>query len=159
MKQLVLIRHGTAVKGGSFGDICRPLKKTGVAEIIRTSAQLHNQKVSFSHIYSSPAARCYDTALVLATEFNMDFSRIHFLPELYMCDSKTLLQVVGKFDNKQQRMCLVGHNPCLDEVIASLQFKEMYSMQKGDAMVLQSKAATWSKFFDTAELRHYLPLV
>ncbi len=74
---LVLVRHGSAVRGGPYADVDRPLLEAGVEQAENTGRALARLGVRPASVLTSPAQRCRHTAELLATALSVPGSRLH----------------------------------------------------------------------------------
>ncbi len=118
---LILWRHAEAhehpdlLNGlpGDAKDLARRLTPRGEKQATRMAAWLDRQLPEGARIWSSPAARCEQTALALGRKFKM---RDELLPE---GDPLALLELV-QWPHGKSPVVVVGHQPTLGRVIARL---------------------------------------
>lgn len=118
---LILWRHAEAhehpdVLAGAPGDakdLLRRLTPRGEKQATRMAAWLDRQLPEGARIWSSPAARCEQTALTLGRKFKL---REELSPD---GDPLALLELV-QWPHGKSPVVVVGHQPTLGRVIARL---------------------------------------
>lgn len=149
MKQIILIRHGKAEEYDFINsDFERSLTKKG-KQISREIAEKVTKKgIAPQIIFSSPAFRALETAIIFADELNYPFSEIKLRKEIYsgFC-TESLKEILKNADNSKNSLAFVGHNPGLTEIAAEATgYSDIY-MPKTSVVVIESKADNWSDFF------------
>ncbi|MCU0761761.1 MAG: histidine phosphatase family protein [Hydrogenophaga sp.] len=131
---LILWRHAEAHEHpdplhgaqGDALDLARKLTLRGEKQASRMAAWLDRQLPEGARIFSSPAARCEQTAMALGRKFKL---RDELVPE---GDPLELLQV-AQWPEGRAPVLVVGHQPTLGRVIARLLHlsEEECSVKKG----------------------------
>lgn len=117
MKQLYLIRHAKSSWKDPFQpDFERPLKKRGVHDARIMGKLLKKNYPLPDVLFSSPAQRTRQTALLLAESASIPDKNLQFNPSLYEARLTDLLAFIQKQPNTIERMAVVGHNPSLTEL-------------------------------------------
>lgn len=113
--EIFLIRHAIAVpRGPDLDDAARPLTRRGRKRWARAVRGLARLGIGFDRIYHSPWLRAVETADALATL--LDGESI-VTPYLAMSPGAELIEELSG-----ERIALVGHEPWLGELLASLLF-------------------------------------
>lgn len=115
MKTLLIMRHAKSDWSTSVADFDRPLNKRGRRDVPRLARLLKALPTGPGRILSSPALRARETAQGLALEVELVFDE-----RLYLADSQTLAAALGEQEEALESLLVVGHNPGLEEWIASL---------------------------------------
>ncbi|MBN2682790.1 MAG: phosphohistidine phosphatase SixA [Bacteroidales bacterium] len=149
MKQLIIIRHGKAEEYDFINsDFERSLTKKG-KQISRDIAEKLGKKgIRFDAIYSSPAFRAIETAIIFADELGFPFSEIKLKKEIYsgFC-SESLQEILQTVENEHNAIAIVGHNPGLTDIASELTgYSDIY-MPKTSVVVIESVAENWTDFF------------
>ncbi len=71
-------------------------------------------------IVCSPAERTLSTAILMARELGLSSESVSSDPELYFAGAPMLLRTVSLFDDEQQKMMIVGHNPAVTDFVNEL---------------------------------------
>jgi phosphohistidine phosphatase len=120
---LYILRHGIAVERGTPGvdkDANRSLTPKGERRLWRITEAMAALELSFDLILSSPYLRARQTAEIVAEAF-----KARKKLELLDCltpdgDAKTLIQHLNRLRPAPESVLLVGHEPCLSELITRL---------------------------------------
>lgn len=118
---LFFLRHGKAEPRGSIwaSDSKRPLTPEGEKKMVEAVRGLCGLELSFDLILSSPFARAFRTAEILAEAYGAKklFTTNHLVPE---AEPKNIIdEINGNFASFQD-VVLVGHEPFLSALIATL---------------------------------------
>ncbi|HTI58005.1 SixA phosphatase family protein [Mucilaginibacter sp.] len=115
MKKLLLIRHARATHDLDFEDFERPLKKSGIRDAELMAERLLAEKLVPQNLVTSPALRTLSTADIFTQFLSLPKAKEDI--RIYEANRPALLQVINEFDQKQDFMGLVGHNPTLEQII------------------------------------------
>jgi phosphohistidine phosphatase len=120
--RLILIRHGIAEPRDSErwpDDLARPLTARGVKRARRAASGVARLEPGIGKVLTSPAARCVETARLLAGELETT-GAVEVLAALAPgSDQRALLRAVAR-EGKEATVALVGHEPDLSELAAAL---------------------------------------
>jgi len=117
MKTLYLLRHAkSSWDDASLPDRDRPLEARGGRDAAKMSQRWSQRIEKPALIMSSPAARAFETAKVVARGLDYKTKEIAIDERLYAATEVTLLAVIEALDDKLDRVMLVGHNPGLVEL-------------------------------------------
>ena len=119
-RELLILRHGKAVKDTAGDDFSRPITDKGKRGSQRMGVWLWQKNIRPDYIISSPAERAYVSAQKLCKAMGEDAATIVTDRRLYKADLKALLSVLAEAPKKKQRILLVGHNPGLVELLLYL---------------------------------------
>ncbi len=112
MKTLYLLRHAkSSWDDASLSDRDRPLDARGERDAARMSKRWSQRIEQPDLILSSPAARAFATAKIVARGLDYKTKDIAIDERLYAATEVNLLAVIEALDNKLDRVMLVGHNP------------------------------------------------
>ncbi len=114
------MRHGKSDWHAGCGDFDRPLNRRGRDAARKAGAWLHAQGYHPQILLSSPAARAWQTAELVATELGIAAETIIREPGVYEAGLQGLLDIIGRYSASAGSMLLVGHNPGLDSVLCTL---------------------------------------
>ncbi len=120
---LYILRHGIAVERGEPGfktDADRPLTPKGKRQLRQIAAAMKNLEVHFDLILSSPFRRARQTAEIVARGFGLK-QRLAFSDELAPDGNpKVLIRQLNEWEPVPENILLVGHEPYLSQLVASL---------------------------------------
>jgi phosphohistidine phosphatase len=121
--ELFLLRHGIATERGKEtrgNDFQRPLTPKGRRKMRRTAKAMRGLELSFDLILSSPLLRARQTADIVAEEFKLaeqlKLSK-RLAPE---GDSRDLIRDLKRLHRGSKKVLLVGHEPYLSNLMATL---------------------------------------
>jgi len=167
MKKIYFIRHAKA-EGFSEGisDFEREVSKRGYKDIQTIGSYLALQNISFDILLSSCALRAQQTAIELAERLSFSGMK-YFLDELYFASNEEALQIIGAQDESAQSMCVVGHNPHLNELVNRLSQETLKKMPSMSVVALEFDVDQWSEiaeekgriafFIYPKQFQYYMP--
>jgi phosphohistidine phosphatase len=122
LKQIVLVRHATAVETGPRGsDFHRRLKKRGRREALLMAERLATFIARPDLLLSSPADRALETAVAFGNRFGISAGEIVQREQLYgglLPDE--FLRIVQALDDRRKTVLVFGHDPSFSEFAALL---------------------------------------
>ncbi len=115
MKRLTLVRHAQAdAQLADQSDWERPLNRRGLLDAAEMAKRLKAQRLKPDLILCSPALRTRQTAEPFAKCFALSNDKIIFEDNLYLADTKHLLECVHNAGDMHHLM-LIAHNPGISE--------------------------------------------
>ena len=120
MKILYLLRHAkSSWNDASLRDFDRPLNERGRKAAPLIGKHLATENLNEPSLICSPALRTRETAELVLQEANLNIQP-RFDKRIYEASLRDLLQVISEIDDDKQVAILIGHNPGLEELLASL---------------------------------------
>ncbi|MDG1761480.1 MAG: histidine phosphatase family protein [Flavobacteriaceae bacterium] len=113
MKKLVLVRHAKSSWEGNYSDRERPIKSRGIRDAYLTANALHEKAFSWDAIYTSPAKRAYETALIFVEVLKCDPDALTIEEALYDFDGRALKEFVCSLPDHHNSVLVFGHNHAL----------------------------------------------
>jgi len=114
MKTLILMRHAeSSWPANNDNDFERPLSKLGENSIEIMSEALLTKNINLELMVCSTAVRAAKTAAKLADRLQYRRKQVTLLDELYLAKPADIWQIIKNFDNQNNTVMLVGHNPGL----------------------------------------------
>jgi len=121
MRTLLLMRHGKSDwKAGAVDDFSRPLAKRGKRNSTRIGRWLAGHGLRPDILVASPAARTLQTAILVCEALGMPAGQIVRDEQLYLADPAILLGVIRRLPSGARSAMIIGHNPGLEDLLASL---------------------------------------
>ncbi|MDR3630023.1 MAG: histidine phosphatase family protein [Desulfocapsaceae bacterium] len=121
MKRLFLIRHAKSSWSNlKITDFDRPLNKRGKQEAPLMAQRLAKQEVCPDALISSPAKRAKATAEIVARSVKYPVKQIYYLDSVYTSETKDLLRVLQKIDDRIETAFVVGHNYAITDLAVML---------------------------------------
>ena len=117
MKNLILIRHAKSSWDAPLKDIDRPLEKRGIkdAHLVATNSISIVPKTFL--IYSSPAKRASETAIIFAQTISYPLEDIIFKDQLYTFDENQLEDFIKNLNNINENVIIFGHNEAITNFV------------------------------------------
>lgn len=160
VKYLTLIRHAkSSQENPALRDDQRPLNPRGLRD---APAMGHHLDVTFRFtpdlIVSSPAVRALHTARLIAGTIGYSEWQIVQDARIYEAPVTSLLDVIRSQDDRHQHVCLVGHNPGMEDLTNWLcGGQEVENVVTCAVIMLDLKITSWQKAgAGTASLKEYL---
>ena len=120
MRRLLLLRHAKAERSQPGGkDQERVLTDRGRADAARLGAYLARHALVPDQVLVSTSARTRETWAVIAKAFGRA-PPARFEERLYEAPPQTMLKVIQEAEPNVKRLLVVGHNPGLQELAATL---------------------------------------
>jgi len=120
MKTVLILRHAkSSWSDPNLLDFDRPLAKRGLSDAPRIGHLLADFEVVPQVILSSPAKRATQTAQIVAEACGYK-NKISWHRSFYGGSSDTLVEALQQLPNNVERAMLVGHNPTLEETVATM---------------------------------------
>lgn len=117
MKNLILIRHAKSSWDAPLKDIDRPLENRGIkdAHLVATNSISFVPKTFL--IYSSPAKRASETAIIFAQTISYPLEDIIFKDQLYTFDENQLEDFIKNLNNINENVIIFGHNEAITNFV------------------------------------------
>jgi len=117
MKTVCFIRHGkSSWDQAGMPDIERPLKARGKKDGPLMGKVLKSLKLLPDRIVSSPAARAFSSAQLIARVLDFEESQIVTEQGIYFEGPERLMEIVREQPDSAKLIFLLGHNPDLTRV-------------------------------------------
>lgn len=142
MKKLLLIRHAQATHEGGYTDFERPLTPKGIREATTMAGRINAKGITPQLLVSSPALRTMGTADIF-TE-HLSIHQPHINKDIYDASTQTLLEVISRFDDSNEFIALVGHNPGISEILYYLTGSPQQMDTSGVALI-ELNIDTWAE--------------
>lgn len=112
LRRLYIIRHGkSSWDHAGLEDIDRPLASRGIRNAGEMAERLQAAKLVPQLIYSSPASRALNTALIMSKSWGMGPEKLQIHDPLYMAYASEIEQVVAAAPSEITDLAIFGHNP------------------------------------------------
>lgn len=124
MKQIYLLRHAKSEWDEPYDtDLERSLSRRGKEQSKALRDYLKESRFEFDQCYVSPAERTLKTYATLRKEI-LRFPKPELRESIYDSDKEDLLFLLQGLSPSVRSVCLVGHNPGLEDLGSSLLFGE-----------------------------------
>lgn len=120
MKTVLILRHAKSDWGDpNKTDFDRPLAKRGLEDVPRMGEVLARFECIPDRILASPAQRAKQTAQLVAKACGYQ-KTIQWEDSFYGGSSPDLIAALQQLPDTVERVMLIGHNPILEETVATL---------------------------------------
>ena len=141
LRKIILLRHAkSSWKDPSLRDFDRPLSKRGMLDTKLMKVHITSLIKEVDEIYSSPSIRTSQTINQLVPEF----SHVNYLASLYLGDVSVVLSLLESIQTRIKTVMIVGHNPCIQEMMEILWEKPVEKFPTCAAAVFSFQNG-WSK--------------
>ena len=145
MKNLILIRHAKSSWDEPVpADLERPLNPRGLRDAPFMGSVLKFRGLIPDRIVSSPATRALATAQRIAAEVGYEPAAIEVQDTLYGQSPPRLIEMIRGFDDRWNRVFLVGHNPELTELVNRLAGENLANIPTCGLASLEFEVDSWA---------------
>jgi len=114
---LYLLRHAkSSSQDETIRDFDRPLVKRGREAAELVGHTIAAEKLSKVLVVSSPAVRARETTELVLQSSKLP-TEIRFDPQIYDADLSRLLMVLGRIEDQNEVVLLIGHNPGMESLV------------------------------------------
>ncbi len=143
-KTLFIVRHGKSTWDyHGVDDIDRPLKERGIRNASEMAGYIKKQNIFPEMIYSSPAARAVNTALIFARIFDFPEDKFFIKNDLYMSDTDDILNVISETSAKVGSLMIFGHNPGFTDLANYLSELRLANIPTSGLVILDFSCEEW----------------
>ena len=139
-RELFIMRHAKSDWSQSCSDFDRPLNKRGVRNAKKMGTWIKNLQKIPQQILVSPANRALSTAHLLCDAACIKQTAIQILPEIYHASKEDLYQTLRQVPDKVESVCVIGHNPGIENLLASLSTNDIPLPEDGKLLPTASIA-------------------
>jgi phosphohistidine phosphatase len=145
MKNLILIRHAKSSWEAPLKDIDRPLIQRGINDAHLVAADCKKFVPPFYIIWSSPAKRASETAMIFAQNNLYPIESIVFKEELYTFDEIQLEKVIKSCSDVFDNLILFGHNEAITNFVNKFGDVFIDNVPTAGFVSLQFDTDSWGK--------------
>ncbi|MGL5275479.1 SixA phosphatase family protein [Myroides sp.] len=117
MKKLILIRHAKSCWNAITDDLSRPLSKRGVSDAHLVSHELMGHLPSKVIVWTSPAKRAKETAVIFCQNLEINVDCIIQNDEIYTFVRSELSKAIKSCKNEHDTLILFGHNDAITKFV------------------------------------------
>ena len=151
MSTLIVLRHGKSDWSGGEPDHLRPLARRGRAQVPEAGRWLADNVGVIDLAVVSPAERTRETWRLAAAKLAVP-PPVHEDDRVYAGSARSLLDVLRELPGEVASVVLVGHNPGVEDLVASLTGRWVW--MPTSALAVIELSGPWSSVANTeAELR------
>jgi phosphohistidine phosphatase len=117
MKQLMLVRHAKSSWDAPLRDFDRPLTSNGIHDAHLVSSEISKHIPKMYLLWSSPAKRAAETAVIFAQNISFPVESIVFKEELYTFDGKKLEEIIKSCPDVYDNLIVFAHNEAITNFV------------------------------------------
>ena len=144
MKTWVMARHAKSSWEFNLPDRERPLADRGIKDAMLVGQELNKHNLHINQVYSSPAKRAFDTALIMVSELGLSTENIQIEEELYDFMGEQTLRFVRTLPNDQNSIMTFGHNNACTQLAQSLGNYTNSNIPTATAVIFHFDVSLWS---------------
>ena len=156
MKTLILVRHAEpALSGPTQADIDRSLSRRGYRDAQAVSKRFALADISPDLILSSASPRAHKTAKIFAQKLGVPPEFIRSDQRIYEAERAEMLGLVRGFDDQDNTVMLVGHNPGISGLLHHLVDSSIHNLPNCSVAVIELPIASWHDIaFKVGQLKY-----
>lgn len=145
-RRLIFIRHARAEDQSSeVSDFERSLTDRGKRESRLMARILKSKEKDPGIMFSSPAFRAIETALIFCREFGISPDRLQIISDLYSgIDPREFLPIVARQNDSIRTISVYGHNPLVTELASFFASDEPEVLPKTGIFCVSFETDHWS---------------
>ena len=144
MKTWVMVRHAKSSWEFNLPDRERPLADRGVKDAILVGQELKKYNLHIDQVYSSPAKRAFDTALLMVSELGPSTENIQIEEKLYDFMGEQALGFVRSLPDDLHTIMTFGHNNTCTHLAQSLGNYTNANIPTATAVIFHFDVSLWS---------------
>ena len=144
MKTWVMVRHAKSSWEFNLQDRERPLDDQGVKDAILVGQELNRHNLHIDQVFSSPAKRAFDTALLMVSELGLSTQNIQIEEDLYDFVGEQALSFVLSLPNDFHTIMTFGHNNACTHLAQSLGNYTNANIPTATAVIFHFDVSLWS---------------
>ena len=145
-KTLFIARHGkSSWDQHGVADFDRPLKERGIKNAYEIAEFMVSKELLPEIIYTSPAARALNTAIIFSRVLNFPEKDIFLRNELYLADFEEIMNVVRQTSVGSKSVMIFGHNPGVTDLANFLSDLRLTNLPTAGLVTLTFTARNWNE--------------
>jgi phosphohistidine phosphatase len=145
MKTLLVVRHGKSSWDLPVKDIDRPINQRGISDAHLVSYNCIKLLPSQFVIWSSPAKRASETALIFAKNIAFPIEKIIFKKDLYTFDAYQLEKIIKSCPNDTNNLILFGHNEAISNFVNKFGNKFIDHVPTSGLVAIEFETNNWAE--------------
>lgn len=144
-RQLYIIRHGkSSWDHEDLDDIDRPLNPRGLRSAKMMAERLKDAGLVPELIYSSPAKRALNTALIMQEVWGLDSALLKVRDQLYMAYLQEISEVIAQAPAEVKSLAIFGHNPSFTMFANRFLKASLDNLPTAGVVVVDLDSESWS---------------
>jgi len=145
LKTIIIMRHAkSSWESQAESDFARPLAQRGIKNAKEAAQVLLANQLVPEIIFSSPATRAIETALLVCEVMSIDETQIRQEPMLYWDDAKEIKRLIEGIENSAKSCLVIGHQPTLSDFINTMLQRPLENVITASLTVLDFNAESWA---------------
>ena len=145
-KTLILVRHATAEDQTLLTkDFDRNLNEKGLRESAKMGEWLAAANIKADIYVTSPAARAYQTAEIIAEKLGVSADALTLDKDIYDGGPTAYMHAVNSVSEDLSTLMLFGHNPDITYFAEYVSGKSLGSMKKGSVAIIEFEDFQWAE--------------
>ncbi len=145
-RRIFIIRHGkSSWDTEGLDDIDRPLAGRGTRNAVTMANRLSELGLIPDLIFSSPASRALNTALIMSGAWGIEPASLQVHDELYMAYVSEIEQVVSRAPGKVLNLAIFGHNPSFTEYANIFLDEPLDNLPTAGVVVVTLESDRWKR--------------
>jgi phosphohistidine phosphatase len=145
LRRLYIIRHAkSSWDHPGLEDIHRPLADRGIRNAGDMAGRLEKAGLIPQLIFSSPASRALNTALIMAKSWDLKPEQLQVHDLLYDAYLKDILQVVARAPAEITDLAIYGHNPSFTAFANSFLKFPLDNLPTAGVCVVSLESDSWA---------------
>lgn len=146
------MRHAKSSWDFEVGDIDRSLTERGIKDAYKVAASFSEQRISLDWLFTSPATRALQTALIFSRTVQHPLDKITIADSLYDFSGEQIIQYLRGIDDQFQTVGVFGHNNAMTHVVSWLLASRISEIPTAGLTLIQADVDHWEDFI-TGELK------
>ncbi|MDF2180645.1 histidine phosphatase family protein [Neptuniibacter sp. CAU 1671] len=156
MKRLTLIRHAkSSWKHEGLRDFERPLNRRGWCDAPLMAERFAASGEIPTLIITSYATRALTTARIFALHLDIPIAKLQLNDKVYEASAEDLLELVRSTPDYVTHLCIVGHNPGLNGLVALLGVGSVDNIPTTGIVALTLETDVWSEAGEASATMNY----
>ena len=145
-RKLFIIRHGkSSWDNEGLDDIDRPLNDRGSRGAETMAGRLLEMGLVPGLIFTSPANRALNTALIMKRVWGLDPALLQVHDELYMAYLTEIAGVVEKAPDEAESLAIFGHNPTFTLYANTFLDNPLDNLPTAGVVVITLQSESWKR--------------
>lgn len=154
---MFIVRHGkSSWEDEELDDIDRPLAERGLRNADTMANRLKELGEIPELIFTSPANRALNTALIMARIWGLDSDSLQIHDALYMAYVPEIEEVVGEAPGSIRSLAVFGHNPSFTLYANTFLEEPLDNLPTAGIVIVTLECDQWKKIGRTMVKKTYV---
>ena len=143
MKKLTIIRHAKSSWKYDIGDLDRPLKSRGIADVKVVSKYFKTKYLQPEIVFSSLAKRALETCKIFLENIEFSYTNVNVSTEIYDFSGEKLTNFIKTLDNNYDNVMLFGHNYALTNFVNTYGDRYIENLPTSGLVIFEFNIDSW----------------